>query len=430
MAHIGVLTLGVPGHLNPLSCLGRALEETGHRVTFFQNLDHEEAVRRTGLGFVPVGEQIFPRGHMAEHYVRLGSLHGMAALRYTIETLTKRSRMFLSDGPVALEREGIDLLLVDQVEPAGACVAERLGLPFITVSVALVLNREPGIPPIFTTWPYSRSWWARVRNGLASRMQTRLVRSWLAVLNEQRREWGLKVYRAFEDATSPWAHLSQQPACFDFPREDLPDHFHYTGPWHDRRFRPVVPFPWEKLHGGRPLIYASMGTLQNRIAHVFREIAAACEGLDADLVISLGGGSAPEQIEQLPGSPLVTGYAPQLELLSRAALAITHAGLNTALESLSAGVPMVAIPVGNDQPGVAARLKGVGVAEILPFQRLRSDRLRPLVRKVLGNAAYRERAQALGAEIRENDGVAEAVRIVQGVLGERRPASMTAVPGV
>src|SRR5213078_2466127 len=98
-------------------------------------------------------------------------------------------------------------------------------------------------------------------------------------------------------------------------------------------------------------------------------------------------------------------FAPQLELLARASLTITHAGLNTALETLAAGVPAVAIPVGNDQPGVAARLKSVGAGEILPVGRLRADRLRPLVQDVLSNTIYRERAQAIQSEIRKLDGV-------------------------
>jgi zeaxanthin glucosyltransferase len=416
MARIGVVTLGVPGHLNPISCLGRALEECGHRVVFFQNLDHEEAVQRTGLGFVPVGEEILPRGRMSELYAELGKLHGTAALRFTISILRERSRMFLSDGPEAVAREKIDLLLVDQVEPAGACVAERLGLPFITVSAALILNREPGIPPIFTCWPYSERPWARWRNGFMIRVQTHLIREWMATVNRQRKDWGLAPYRTFEDGMSTLAHISQQPSCFDFPRKQLPSTLHYTGPWHDRRYRPPAPFPWERLAAGRPLIYASMGTLQNRIGDAFREIAAACEGMDADLVISLGGGSTPDQVGKLPGNPIVVEFAPQLELLARAALTITHAGLNTALESLTVGVPMVAIPVGNDQPGVAARLKAAGVAEILPFPKLRADRLRPLVETVLRDRTYRERAQRLSAEIGKKDGTAEAVRIVEGVL--------------
>lgn len=110
---------------------------------------------------------------------------------------------------------------------------------------------------------------------------------------------------------------------------------------------------------GQPLIYASLGTLQNRLQYVFQYIAQACVGLDAQLIISLGGGISPESIPELPGSPLVVGYAPQLELLQKASLVITHAGLNTTIESLSHGVPMVAIPISLDQPGVAARITQV-----------------------------------------------------------------------
>ena len=64
----------------------------------------------------------------------------------------------------------------------------------------------------------------------------------------------------------------------------MPANFHYTGPFHDVRVRPPAPFPWERL-SGRPLIYASMGTLQNRMRHVFGTIAEACRDLDADLSV-------------------------------------------------------------------------------------------------------------------------------------------------
>jgi UDP:flavonoid glycosyltransferase YjiC (YdhE family) len=68
-------------------------------------------------------------------------------------------------------------------------------------------------------------------------------------------------------------------------------------------------------------------------------------------------GSRDQRLDlNLEGAPFVVPFAPQLELLRRAAITITHAGLNTALESLAQGVPMVAIPITNDQPGVASRL--------------------------------------------------------------------------
>jgi UDP-glucoronosyl and UDP-glucosyl transferase len=72
---------------------------------------------------------------------------------------------------------------------------------------------------------------------------------------------------------------------------------------------------------------------------------------------------------------------PQIEVLKRAALCITHAGINTALESLAEGVPMVAIPIGFDQPGIAARIAYHGVGEFIEVEDLRAGAadLRPFV---------------------------------------------------
>src|SRR2546422_7887921 len=79
-------------------------------------------------------------------------------------------------------------------------------------------------------------------------------------------------------------------------------------------------------------------------------------------------------MEELAGEPIVVEFAPQLELLKRAALCITHAGLNTALECLSNGVPMVAIPITNDQPGVAARIEWTGTGEMVSVIGIATDR--------------------------------------------------------
>jgi zeaxanthin glucosyltransferase len=425
MAHIGVLVPGALGHLNPTSCLGRELQARGHRVTIFQVLDLEEKVRRTGLDFQPIGEPQFPRGAYNDLLTHLGTLKGLPALRYTIWFFTFRSAMLFANGPKLIRSLGVDFLLVDEVDPAGATIAEYLRLPYVTLSNALTVYRDGYVPPVFTSWKYSRSYAARVRNHLGYRLQQFLTKEWFDAINLQRLEWKLKPRLRAEDFVSPWAHLSQQPPCFDYPREQLPPQFQYTGPWHDRRVRPAVSFPFEALDG-RPLIYASMGTLQNQIQQVFQEIARACDGLDAQLVISLGGGAKPEALPPLPGNPLVVEYAPQLDLLSRAALTITHAGLNTALESLSFGVPMVTIPVGNDQPGVAARVKWLGAGERLPLGRLRADHLRPLVKKVLNEEQYRSRARQLMLEIKSVDGVKMAVDRIEQVIREQRPAFRTA----
>jgi MGT family glycosyltransferase len=160
-----------------------------------------------------------------------------------------------------------------------------------------------------------------------------------------------------------------------------------------------------------------MGTLQNGILRTFRMIAEACAGLDLQLVISLGGGQDPALLRDLPGDPIVVGYAPQLDLIRRSALTISHGGLNTVLESLERGVPMVVLPVTYDQPGVGARVECSEVGRSIPVGRLTVDRLREAVHTVLGNPAYREQASRLQSSIETADGLNRAADLIEGAFG-------------
>ena len=242
----------------------------------------------------------------------------------------------------------------------------------------------------------------------------------IRVVAEHRRSWGLPPRPNPADWFSPLAEVGQQPAEFEFPRRKLPPHFHFAGPFQDARARAPVPFPFEALDG-RPLVYASMGTLQNRLLWVFRAIAEACDGLGVQLVISLGGSADPEVLGVLPGSPLVVRAAPQLDLLDRARLAITHAGMNTALESLARGVPMVAIPVTNDQPGVAARIAWTGTGLVVPPSRLTVPRLRKAIARVLGEPSFTAEARKMREAIARSGGVVRAADVVERLLETGRP---------
>jgi zeaxanthin glucosyltransferase len=222
MAHIGVLIPGALGHLNPASCLGRELQARGHRVTVFQVLDLEDAVRGTGLEYRATGEEQFPPGRYNDHLAHLGTLKGLAALRYTIEFFAFKSRVLLTGGPDLIRGLGINLLLVDEVEPGGAIVAEHLRLPYITLSNALTVYRESNIPPVFTAWKFSCAYPAKIRNTLGYLLQRRLAKDWLEALNLQRRACDLPPYFHPEDFISPRGHLTQQPPCFDYPREHIP----------------------------------------------------------------------------------------------------------------------------------------------------------------------------------------------------------------
>ena len=212
------------------------------------------------------------------------------------------------------------------------------------------------------------------------------------------------------------------PAGFDFPQRHLPPQFHYAGPFLDAGTRRSVAFPWDRLDAGRPLVFVSMGTLQNGVERVFRTVAEACAAFPVQTVLSLGGNLAPEVFARLPGDPVVVRYAPQLELLRKAALTVFHGGLNTALESLCCGVPMVAIPVTMDQPGVGARIAWTGTGKTIPVAQLTAKRLGAAIGEVLANDRYRAQAKGLQRQIASIRGVEQAAELIEGSLAISHPA--------
>jgi zeaxanthin glucosyltransferase len=163
--------------------------------------------------------------------------------------------------------------------------------------------------------------------------------------------------------------------------------------------RTKVDFPWERLTG-EPLIYASMGTVLNGNLDVFQTIVnAVTKHDDVQLVLSVGGQIDPQRIVSAPKNAIIVPRAPQLELLKLAAVCVTHAGLNTVLESLAQGVPQVAIPVTFDQPGVAARIAHRQTGVVTSLDKLTPDHLSELLDEVLINSTYRANAKKLQRKI-------------------------------
>jgi MGT family glycosyltransferase len=420
MTHFGLFCPSASGHLNPMLTLGYELRQRGHRVTLINILDAQTKAVAAGLEFQAIGESAFPLGATSIMFSQLGRLKGFAAFQYTVALFQQVTATLMQEAPVVLQKTGVDALLIDQTSFGGSTVAEYLNLPFITVCCAMMLNQDPNVPPFNTSWNYSPTAWAKLRNRLGHRLTTQVAKPITATVNQYRQQWNLPLHTHSHDAYSRLAQLCQQPAEFEFPRQNLPDCVHFTGSFSNPLSREPVPFPYEKLTG-QPLIYASLGTVQNQLLGTFEIIAEACQGLEAQLVIALGGGSTPEVLPPLPGSPIVVENAPQLDLLQRATLTITHAGMNTTLESLSQGVPMVAIPIANDQPGVAARIAWTGTGEVVSLKGLSVAKLRRAIQTVLTENSYRQNALRLQAAIQKAGGVKRAAEIVEQGVATGQP---------
>jgi MGT family glycosyltransferase len=175
--------------------------------------------------------------------------------------------------------------------------------------------------------------------------------------------------------------------------------------------RHKVEFPWERLDS-RPLIYASLGTLQNQKTKLFKCFVEACQDLDIQLVIA---GCSPLALDPLLENVIAAAYVPQLEVLEKASLTLTHGGLNTVLDSLSCGVPMVVIPITYEQPAIAMRVAHIGAGKILPLSQVSSGALRTEIGKIRVAERYGVNARGMAASIRSAGGVVHAVDLIENV---------------
>src|SRR5262245_8970346 len=420
MSYYAMLVPAYTGHVNPMAVLGRALQRRGHQVALISPLEAEGKIRKAGLDFIPLATVEFPRGEWDRTTTQMAELVGWKASRFAVHWLRRFARGILRDLPEIAKRKRFDGLVMDQISIGAESVCEAIGLPLAVACCSLLGQAESRVPPIVFSWPYRTSLLFRLRNLISQFMF--MSTGWPLVLELMpfRRNHKLPrmTYNHGNETPQSLVQVAQTPAFFDFPRRHLPDNFHYTGPWTELGGGNDADFPWCRLDG-RPLIYASFGTLQNRLQHAFRIVLEACAGPDAQLVLTLGrkGASIPEN---LPGDPIVVDYAPQAALLRRASLVITHGGLNTTLECLSVGLPLIALPITNDQPGVAARIGRLGVGEFIPTNKLTVSRVRDAVSRLLATPSYRQRAENCALEIRRMDGPARAAELIEAAFTTRQ----------
>lgn len=293
-----------------LVTLGRELQKRGHRFTLFGVPDLEKAAGKHGISFQALdhsrdylpGLDDFIQDVGQENFLSYRDL-----LKYGIGEIA----LYCEQGPKAMENAGIECLVADQVVIPASTVAERINVPFVGVCNAVPLCTRADVPPCSKPWPYSRAWWARLRNRITYDVVALFSLPFSRKLNSYRRRWGLSPYRNIDETFSTLAQITQLVPEFDFPYQMPLANQYYVGPFQREDYH-GVDFPYERLDG-RPLIFAVLGTLLGAKPGIWQTIAESCLGLDAQLVISLGGRGRPEDYSRLPGQPLVVSFAPQRE---------------------------------------------------------------------------------------------------------------------
>jgi len=403
MARIAFLNIPAHGHTNPTLPLVEQLRHRGHEVHYWSFGAFGPAIERAGAIFHDC-ESLYPFD-----YTRLDTnLFRLAA--FILET----TRIILPPLEEQVAAVRPDFLMHDSLAPWGRGIAGRLRLPSACSVTTFAMNNL-----VVASAPTQVGNLLRMAPGALYRLP-----AYLRARRALRRDVGLHVPSILSVFSNPgplnivYTSRAVQPGAGTFGR-----HWRFVGATvSSHRERESWPPEGHELPH-RPLVYISLGTLFNEAPAFYRLCLDAFEGAPFDVLLAVGNKVDLAEIGHPPANVRIERFVPQIGVLKRAALFLTHAGMNSVHESLLAGVPMLLAPQAADQEWVAQRMARLGAGRILRIERLTAQGLRSAVEGALRDTSLQDRARALGETLRAAGGPPAAVDAIEAAISAQGTAA-------
>ena len=434
MSRFAIISMPLePGHHNAAAVLAASLEARGHEVCFVGVAEDQTAIERRGFVYLPVtGPRSPARSEAGE-----GAGSPRTAARRPWGSRASRARglwdhyMLRRGLLVGLARatatlREFDGIVVDGLLLGAALTVARTGRPTVMLHTTFS-PYNPAMPPFWTAHspagsgaarflPWLCERWMRLRTALVALFQPRLPGT------PGGRFRILGALPRWQALVESFPALIACPRALDFPLPDLPSERHGP-PLVDLR-RAEEPFDWSVMPasctGG--VVLVSMGTqhwLMREPLRFFAVVAAAAADMADRFFVIVAGDLAPVLAQaHRRANLLVLREGPQLQLLSRAAVMVTHGGLNTVKECVMMGVPMICFPIERDQPGNAARVTWHGLGLRGDYRAVTGPELADMVRQVAEGGQFRAAVERMRVAFRAH-GDDAAARLVEEAIGPR-----------
>ena len=327
------------GHTNPTIEVVRELTRRGHEVRYYSFEEFREKIEGAGADFVACDSFLPAVDAKSERRLRKVSTTEMSVQSF--RTVAILDPVISQD--VASWQP--DVVVTDSACFWGKLTALKFGLPWVCSTTTFAFNQHS----------------AKYMSQSASEIADMVLG--LPRMNREIRKLrslGYHVKSALDivqnkpdDNTIVYTSRTFQPCAETFDEAN----YRFVGP----SVREVEP----RAKDGRPLVFASLGTVTNDRPGFYRTLIEALHDEDVDLLISCGKAFDPAVLGELPANVRVEHYVDQMDVLSRASLFVTHCGMNSASEGMWMAVPELLFPLTGEQRAVARRVAEVGAGTLL-----------------------------------------------------------------
>ena len=381
--HILMVNLPYAGHTNPSLGLVRCLVAAGHEVDYIQAEAFRERVEASGARFVPYDEP--PQSLVPA----LNEVRNWGAAYRTVRRIGAN----------------YDCLIYELLFFPGKALAAELGIPCYRLISTFALNRHLLRVLGKTGGPYLTALFR------SERLCTALSRLFLPKFSLREKNLAEALVREAPPHNFIYTLRDFQPEEACFPETN----YHFVGPAVDDRAE--EPFSFEK--SGNPIVYISFGTLMHADKCFWKKLIAAFAGKRVEVVCSVGSEKLVRALGDLPSNVRAFAKVPQLTLLCRATLFVTHGGMNSVNEALYYGVPMIVLPFGLDQPLVGRELERRKLGRVIAPRALTAARLWRTAKELLRDPEARKARLAMKRKMRASGGNREVTRRILEDLAAR-----------
>jgi UDP:flavonoid glycosyltransferase YjiC (YdhE family) len=413
-------TFGSLGDLNPYLGIALGLKSMGHAPMIATAGVYREYVEGAGVGFHPVRPDVSIDDRETIRRV-MNPKGGMEFLLRGV--LLSRLRESYLDLEEALR--GASLLVTHPLSFAGHVAAEKLRIPWVSTVLAPISFLSAWDPPILPEFSFLQN--LRVLGPAVNRwiyagLPKLYTRKWVDPVRRLREELGLPAGRnpLFEGQHSPGLVLALFSRVIAAPQKDWPDHAVATGfATYDRdpHGEGIVEELDRFLEAGPPPIVFTLGSSAVfEAGNFYRESAKAASALGKRAILLVGKDLAQDLPYPLPEGVAAFPYAPYSEVFPRCAALVHSSGIGTIAQAMRAGKPSLAVCYGFDQPDNAARLARLGMGKVVPAKKYTADLAASLLREILENPVYADRASSLGDRVRAEDGAGTACLAIERFL--------------
>jgi len=414
--NIAIIALGSRGDVQPYVALGKGLKKSGHKIKILTHQNFEELINTNGLDFIPVGGSV--------QDIAQGTNMSKLLERGNFLKIISQMKKDAINGALAMAKVGMDAcsnvdLIISGVGGlfAGISISEKLDIPFMQAYYTPFTPTKAFPSFLFPKLPF-------FNNGFFNRFSYFLARQVIwqgfrSADNMARRQvLGLKKASFFGPYKSKY--FNQNPVLYSFSPLVIPKpsdwdrNIHVTGYWlleQEDSWRPPSGLA-DFIESGSPPIYIGFGSMSSSNPEGTVDIILSAISKTNQRAIMLSGWGGLQK-KHLPDNVFIIDSIPISWLFPRVSMAIHHGGAGTTAEALKAGIPSIIIPFFGDQFFWARKVFDLGVSlEPVPRKKLTVESLAKAINNVLEDQKIKKNAIELGAKIREENGIANAVEVI------------------